>query len=291
MLCTRFLAEARWRVAMGTALLLAILVLPSGASASDHTGPASAEARGSAAIMRFGDGYSRSTGSRSVRWIQRRLDVLGYATGPIDGRFGPLTQRAVSRFQASHHLRIDGDVGPITSSRLRRATALVRFGTGYAQPHGSRRVRAIQRRLRELGYAPGPSDGRFGPLTQRAVIGFQADHRLAADGEVGRRTYARLRPQPVTSPSTDARVEERDPVRPPAISDLRTAKPPPAARALARHAPLPHGPPAEAVLMAVLLVGLAVFAGSYLHTRARLAEANRGPRGASIADANGERAR
>jgi peptidoglycan hydrolase-like protein with peptidoglycan-binding domain len=290
MLCTRFMAGARWRLAMLAALLLAILALPSGASANAHGAPAYAQTRGSASIVRFGDGYSRSTGSRSVRWIQRRLHVLGYATGPVDGRFGPLTGRAVSRFQASHHLLVDGVVGPATSAQLRGARALVDFGTGYRQHHGSRQVRAIQRRLRDLGYAPGPADGRFGPVTQHAVTGFQADHGLVADGEVGPKTYARLRPPSVASPSTGTRVGGRESAQPPAIPDLPTAPQQPAAPRI-MHAPLPHSPPTEALLMAFLLVGLAVFTGSYLRTRARLAQAHRGPRGASIADGNGEGAR
>jgi len=287
MLCTRFMAGARWRLAMLAALLLAILALPSGASAHAHGGSAYAQTRGSASIVRFGDGYSRPRGSRSVRWIQRRLHVLGYAAGPVDGRFGPLTGQAVSLFQATHHLVVDGVVGPATSARLRGARALVRFGTGYAQPHGSRQARAIQRRLRELGYAPGPVDGRFGPLTQRAVTDFQADHGIATDGQVGPKTYARLRPPSVAPRSTSARVGGRESARPPAIPDLPTAPQQPAAPRI-MHAPLPHSPPTQTLLLAFLLVGLAVFTGSYLRTRARLARALRGPRGASIADGNGE---
>jgi peptidoglycan hydrolase-like protein with peptidoglycan-binding domain len=290
MLCTRFMAGARWRLAMWAALLLAILALPPGASAHAHGGPASAHTRASAAIVRFGDGYSRSRGSRSVRCIQRRLHVLGYATGPVDGRFGPLTGHAVSRFQARHHLLVDGVVGPATSARLRGARPLVRFGAGYAQPHGSRQVRAIQRRLRQLGYAPGPVDGRFGPVTQHAVTDFQADHGLAADGEVGPKTYARLRPPSVAAPSTGASVGGRERARPPAIPALPTAPQQPAAPRIT-HAPMPHSPPAQTLLLAFLLVGVAVFTGSYLRTRARLARAHRGPRGASIADGNGEGAR
>jgi peptidoglycan hydrolase-like protein with peptidoglycan-binding domain len=272
---------------MWAALLLAILALPSGASAHAHGAPASAQTRASAAIVRFGDGYSRSRGSRSVRWIQRRLRVLGYATGPVDGRFGPLTGDAVSRFQVRHHLRVDGVVGPATSARLRDARPLVRFGAGYAQPHGSWQVRAIQRRLRELGYASGPVDGRFGPVTQHAVTGFQADHGLATDGQVGPKTYARLRPPSVASPSAGTRAGRRERARPRVTPALPTAPQQPASTRIT-HAPLPHSPPAQTLLLAFLLVGLAVFTGSYLRTRARLARAHGGPRGASIADCNGE---
>jgi peptidoglycan hydrolase-like protein with peptidoglycan-binding domain len=275
---------------MVAAVSVAILALPAAASATAHSASAPTHTAGSSAIVRVGDGYSRSTGSRSVRWVQRRLHALGYATGPLDGRFGPLTERAVSRFQATHHLQVDGDVGPITSKRLRSARALVRFGAGYAQPHGSRGVRAIQRRLRALGYTPGPLDGRFGPITRRAVLRFQVDHRLTDDGEVGPRTYARLRPRSVAPPSTPTRVDQREPARPQTRPDPRAPRPQRAARRLTPPAPLPHSPPAEAIVIGFLVIGLAVFTGSYLYTRSRLAEGRRGSYAASTANGR-ERAR
>lgn len=49
-------------------------------------------------------------------------------------------------------------------------------------------VRRLQQRLKELGYDPGPLDGRYGWLTFAAVRDFQRDFRLDADGVVGRRT-------------------------------------------------------------------------------------------------------
>jgi peptidoglycan hydrolase-like protein with peptidoglycan-binding domain len=265
----RFVAEARSRLAIPAALVLAILALPSVASANAH-GTAVAQ-RASAALVRVGDGYSRPEGSRRVRWVQRHLHALGYATGPVDGRFGPLTEGAVTRFQANQHLRRDGIVGPITTAQLRAATTVVHLGTGYVQPHGSHRVRAIQRRLDALGYAPGPVDGRFGPLTQRAVVRFQIDHRLAPDGEVGPITSKRLLPHGLASPSTRTRTSQRRSARPPAMPDLPTVGQPAAPR-LAQRPSLPHGPPADVVLIAIVLIGLAVFAGSYLRTRARLGE-------------------
>jgi len=46
-------------------------------------------------------------------------------------------------------------------------------------------VKAIQERLSALGYDAGPADGIFGSLTQEAVLQFQKDHALYADGIVG----------------------------------------------------------------------------------------------------------
>jgi hypothetical protein len=68
-------------------------------------------------------GYSRPGGSRRVRELQRRLNRLGYRSGPVDGLFGPRTERATKRFQASRRLRVDGIVGPRTLRQLRERDA------------------------------------------------------------------------------------------------------------------------------------------------------------------------
>ena len=47
----------------------------------------------------------------SVTQVQQLLQRAGVATGPIDGDFGPMTQAAVRRFQASRGLPVDGVVG------------------------------------------------------------------------------------------------------------------------------------------------------------------------------------
>jgi Putative peptidoglycan binding domain/L,D-transpeptidase catalytic domain len=46
-------------------------------------------------------------------------------------------------------------------------------------------VKALQRRLRELGYEVQEADGRFGPETHHAVVAFQKVNRLGRDGVVG----------------------------------------------------------------------------------------------------------
>ncbi len=53
-------------------------------------------------------------------------------------------------------------------------------------------VTRLQRALAALRLDPGPPDGAFGRKTQAAVIAFQRQHGLVADGVVGRRTAAAL---------------------------------------------------------------------------------------------------
>jgi hypothetical protein len=59
-------------------------------------------------------------GSRgiSVGRVQERLNELGYNSGPVDGDFGPVTDRAVRAFQTVEAPPVDGIVGPITWAAL-----------------------------------------------------------------------------------------------------------------------------------------------------------------------------
>lgn len=51
-------------------------------------------------------------------------------------------------------------------------------------------VKLIQSLLNRIGYNAGPVDGQFGPQTRQAVIAFQRNNGLVADGIVGPATWA-----------------------------------------------------------------------------------------------------
>ena len=53
-------------------------------------------------------------------------------------------------------------------------------------------VDRLQRRLDELGYWTGDSDGTYGPLTEQAVLALQKAAGLSRDGVAGPRTLAAL---------------------------------------------------------------------------------------------------
>ncbi len=50
--------------------------------------------------------------------LQNLLNKNGFSLNP-DGQFGPATDKAVRKFQEDAGLKIDGDVGPLTLSKLR----------------------------------------------------------------------------------------------------------------------------------------------------------------------------
>jgi DNA invertase Pin-like site-specific DNA recombinase len=74
----------------------------------------------SAGAVARGTGYTRASGSRRVREVQRQLVRRGYRPGPVDGRFGPRTRAAVMWFQTKHGLARTGRIGAVDIATLRR---------------------------------------------------------------------------------------------------------------------------------------------------------------------------
>ncbi|TPV94180.1 MAG: hypothetical protein B7733_16635 [Myxococcales bacterium FL481] len=54
----------------------------------------------------------------TVTGVQARLSNLGYHSGAVDGRYGPITRRSVRKFQAAKSLVVDAIVGPSTRAGL-----------------------------------------------------------------------------------------------------------------------------------------------------------------------------
>jgi peptidoglycan hydrolase-like protein with peptidoglycan-binding domain/TPR repeat protein len=150
------------------------------------------ELRGARVVLSAGSGYGTAGGSTLVRALQGRLAAAGYASGPIDGRYGPRTEGTVRRYQAAHGLVVDGIAGPKTLAEVTAPTPALYPTAGYATA-GAAPVRALQRRLARAGYSPGPIDGLFGPRTEHAVRRLQAAHGLKANGIAGGPTLAALR--------------------------------------------------------------------------------------------------
>jgi cytochrome c551/c552 len=54
----------------------------------------------------------------AVRRLQHELHRLGYFAGPFTGFYGPITTKAVKRFQRAHGLHVDGIWGPASQAAL-----------------------------------------------------------------------------------------------------------------------------------------------------------------------------
>ena len=177
----------------------------------------------------FGGNYATlEYGSRGerVKVLQQALNQLGYSAGTADGRFGSGTQRAVVKFQQAKGLEADGRAGRLTLTRIESeiggsaggsgntgagaggSTAVpdsgntssgnTSSGTAAAPTRTLRRgstgedVKAVQTRLKELGFYAKTVDGNYGSGTVAAVKAFQAANGLKADGIAGSATYAKL---------------------------------------------------------------------------------------------------
>jgi N-acetylmuramoyl-L-alanine amidase len=140
-----------------------------------------------------------ATGRQSptiVRGIQSVLTELGEYHGTIDGAYGPATIAAVTAVQHQAGItKYPGQVDAVTLAamvdlwRKHRLPApqeppttgpdLLKIGASGAD------VASVQRRLTELGYRPGGTDGNFGVEMLSAVTAFQKHEGLDRDGVVG----------------------------------------------------------------------------------------------------------
>jgi peptidoglycan hydrolase-like protein with peptidoglycan-binding domain len=132
---------------------------------------------------------------------QRCLKKLGYFNGPVSGKFASLTQNAVIKFQQANRIPADGVVGINTQQALQRAcqsrnTSSTSRSSGQypvlSQGKTGAAVTRLQQRLRQLGYLNVNPNGNFGPKTRDAVIKFQRNYRIAANGIVNRQTWNAL---------------------------------------------------------------------------------------------------
>lgn len=115
-----------------------------------------------AALLRPGAGYGSPRGSAAVRKLQRGLRAADERPGPIDGRFGPLTEDAVRRFQSHEGLLVDGIVGKATRAALGRHLTQIRSPRPERRPgHQPKGESKARKPMRSPGAAPAgnpPSD-------------------------------------------------------------------------------------------------------------------------------------
>ena len=140
--------------------------------------------------------YHRGDRGEPVRDVQDRLTALGFECD-ADGAavFGDATFAAVSEFQDSRGLPVDGIVGSETWRSLVEAGYRLGDRMIYHRVPMMRGddVAELQARLNSLGFDTGKVDGIFGPDSLAGLLDFQHNSQMAEDGIAGDKVGGELR--------------------------------------------------------------------------------------------------
>lgn len=168
--------------------------------------------RSSRPVASIGETLEEGKSGNAVRAMQTRLKELGYLAGSVDGSFGTSTKAAVIAFQKANNLTADGRAGGATLDKLYSTSAKDANSITADNPTGSvdsytvlqegdsgESVKALQRALKNKGYYSGSIDGKFGAATTQAVLAFQTQSGIRADGKAGPATQRALNAASVTN--------------------------------------------------------------------------------------------
>jgi peptidoglycan hydrolase-like protein with peptidoglycan-binding domain len=136
--------------------------------------------------------YVQPLSPAAVQAVQDHLRHAGAYNGGVDGVWGPDSLSALQQFQAGHQLQVTGQLNQATVTALGLDPEAF-LGTQQAalpppipspdtlQPSS---VRAVQDRLRSLGFYTGGVDGVWGQSTQGAIAQFQQNRGLQPNGQL-----------------------------------------------------------------------------------------------------------
>ena len=193
-------------------------------------------------------GRSRGDDVKRLQELLRQ-DKEIYPEGIANGVFGPLTEKAVKRFQAKYGLPQVGRVGPATRAKLEEVfggkkeapketpveavsagSVSAVFTADLSKGTTSDDVSRLQQLLaqdKEI-YPAGTVSGFYGSLTEGAVRKFQAKYGLPQVGRVGPATRAKLKEvfgeKVITPAAAPVVVPQANPIQsvvPPATTEVK----------------------------------------------------------------------
>lgn len=94
-----------------------------------------------------------------------------------------------------------------TSAPTKSPTATPAGSSALRNGDEGSKVKAVQQRLKTLGYLTGSADGVFGDATEAAVKAFQRANGLTADGVVGANTLKKLNSSSAKAKSTESQTK------------------------------------------------------------------------------------
>jgi peptidoglycan hydrolase-like protein with peptidoglycan-binding domain len=145
--------------------------------------------------------YAQPLSQAGVMAVQQRLKQNGAYGGPTDGVWGPESAAALEQFQRAHGLQVTGQLNQATVATLglNPADLLAAAPAGLptasvapTEPLSRDAIRAVQGRLRQLGFYSGRIDGIWGPSMQASLQRFQQGRGLQATGQLNPATVTAL---------------------------------------------------------------------------------------------------
>ena len=146
----------------------------------------------------------RGSKGEAVKTLQKRLKTLGYYKTVVDGEYGSGTVTAVKAFQKQNGLTQTGTADATTLTKINSSSAIkaptnddeddadVEVDGTLKKGSSGSAVKAVQRRLKELGYYTTTCDGDYGSKTVTAVKAFQKKNGLDQTGECDAATLKKL---------------------------------------------------------------------------------------------------
>lgn len=128
--------------------------------------------------------------------------LIGCATAPkkanpndLSNQVTALEQQIAVKDQEIQDLRaqLDSQSRALPADNEGTVSSLTVKKSKYIRVEGVS-VYDVQAGLKRAGFNPGPIDGRMGAKTKRALKEFQRRRNLSADGIVGEKTWALLKP-------------------------------------------------------------------------------------------------
>lgn len=151
----------------------------------------------------IGPAVARPAPDPTLRKVQAQLGVLGLYQGAVDGLPGPGTRKAVSAFQASHGMKVSGEVDAALLARLGGQADMAKTvatddrvaaaATAGATDPDRQRMAKIQAGLKAFGIGGMEVDGIIGARTRAGIREFQAMFGLPQTGEADDAMLAKMR--------------------------------------------------------------------------------------------------
>jgi len=128
--------------------------------------------------------------------VQAELGARGFHDGRADGLLGPKTEAAIRQFERMARLPESGRPSARLIEAIRKSDLKIEEEMPAQRPAPTdpetRLVSSVQKLLADLGYAPGPIDGRLTKATRKAIERFELDRGLPASGVITERLLREL---------------------------------------------------------------------------------------------------